>query len=413
MALSVATYMGVTALVRAGPEPTTSTPGLPLAQPQAEAAKPAETSWRQLTTVRPSRSIAAMTSIMGPATTPKAVSIPAAFSCRAMICPPLISATPRLLCAPPSYAPRGEGRAVARGAYNRVPPPRAREALMDRLTGKVALVTGAGSGIGRASALRLDVSEEAAVKAAREQTARELGGFDVLMNNAGIGRAAWDATIAVNLSGVYYGLLHGGGAAGEAGRWGSREHGLDRGAGGARERARDGVSARGRGGGAYIAAKHGVVGLTRQFALIYANHGVRVNAIAPGYIRTPLLGETLADAEAVARLEELHPLGRLGEPEEIAAGGGLPRERRRVVRHGRDLAGGQRLHGALRDARAELVRSNALIVACAPIDEGDAFACEHGFRVAGVGWIRPPELRAGRPSLLRTRQALGGTQGKP
>ncbi|MXY35442.1 MAG: SDR family oxidoreductase, partial [Dehalococcoidia bacterium] len=72
--------------------------------------------------------------------------------------------------------------------------------------------------------------------------------------------------------------------------------------------------------GAYIAAKHGVVGLTRQFALIYADHNVRVNAIAPGYIRTPMIQEALQDEEGAAGfLESLHPLGRLGEPEEIAA----------------------------------------------------------------------------------------------
>ncbi len=225
---------------------------------------------------------------------------------------------------------------------------------MDRLTGKVSLVTGAGSGIGRAvamrfaaegasvmctdrdeeaaqgtaatiaegggtsAALRLDVSEEAAVKAACEETVRELGGFDVLMNNAGIGRAAWDATIAVNLSGVYYGLLHGGALLAERGGGAVVSTASIAGLVGL-------VSARVTeypppdGAGAYIAAKHGVVGLTRQFALIYANHGVRVNAIAPGYIRTPLISETLEDGEAVAQLEALHPLGRLGEPGEIAA----------------------------------------------------------------------------------------------
>ena len=122
IALSVATYIGVTAFVSAGPDPTTSTPGFPRAQPQAEAAKPADTSCRQFTTVIPSRSMAAMTSIMGPATTPKAVSMPAAFSCRAMICPPFSSATP---CPPLEVAAIVR---PARGdpprAYNRAPPPR-------------------------------------------------------------------------------------------------------------------------------------------------------------------------------------------------------------------------------------------------------------------------------------------------
>lgn len=68
---------------------------------------------------------------------------------------------------------------------------------------------------------------------------------------------------------------------------------------------------------AYIAAKHGVVGLTKAAALEYAEHKVRVNAVGPGYITTPLVSESM-DAEAMNALVDLHPLGRLGEATEVA-----------------------------------------------------------------------------------------------
>ncbi len=66
--------------------------------------------------------------------------------------------------------------------------------------------------------------------------------------------------------------------------------------------------------GAYVSAKHGVVGLTRTTALEYSKDGIRVNAVGPGFIETPLLTE-----EVSAAVVPLHPIGRLGQPEEVAA----------------------------------------------------------------------------------------------
>lgn len=228
---------------------------------------------------------------------------------------------------------------------------------MADLRGKRALVTGAGSGIGRAISLRLaedgaavvcadldtagaeevaaeiaehggraevltlDVADEAAVRGALDRCVELLGGLEIIVNNAGIGGGhGWDRTLAVNLSGVYYGLAHGadllarrgGGAivntasiAGLQGLVGAAPA--------------EGFPDPEAGTGAYVAAKHGVVGLTRQFALLYATHGVRVNAVCPGYVDTPLI-EGITSVEAARRfLESLHPMGRLGRPEEIAA----------------------------------------------------------------------------------------------
>jgi NAD(P)-dependent dehydrogenase (short-subunit alcohol dehydrogenase family) len=70
------------------------------------------------------------------------------------------------------------------------------------------------------------------------------------------------------------------------------------------------------GSASYVTAKHGVIGLTRAAALDYAQDGIRVNAIAPGYVRTPLLEQRMGE-QAIAGFAGLHPVGRLGEPAEI------------------------------------------------------------------------------------------------
>ena len=224
------------------------------------------------------------------------------------------------------------------------------------LTGKRALVTGAAHGIGAATAVRfaaegaavmcadidadgatataaairangggaqalpLDVSDESAVRAALTETVAALGGLDIIFNNAGIGGGAdWDRTIAVNLSGVHYGLFHGAPFLAERGGGAIISTASVAGLVGLTGVAEPGNEPLPPGAGAYVAAKHGVAGLTRQYAITFGKRNVRVNAVAPGYIETAMTAPLREQAEGQRFLESLHPLGRLGQAEEVAS----------------------------------------------------------------------------------------------
>jgi NAD(P)-dependent dehydrogenase (short-subunit alcohol dehydrogenase family) len=206
------------------------------------------------------------------------------------------------------------------------------------LAGRVALVTGGASGIGAATVAllrergatvvavdiqagdgveRLDVTDEPAVDALVDDVVRRHGRLDLAANVAGTSgvyapvvdatTADWRATMAVNLDGVFLCV--------RAELRAMRATGRGSIVNVASSAGRMGVP----GLAAYSASKHGVLGLTKSAALEVAPDGIRVNAVCPGSIRTPMLrGFVGGDEDLLERMGRRAPMGRLGEPAEVA-----------------------------------------------------------------------------------------------
>jgi NAD(P)-dependent dehydrogenase (short-subunit alcohol dehydrogenase family) len=170
---------------------------------------------------------------------------------------------------------------------------------------------------GEAIFVHTDVTQPVAVEALISKTVETYGRLDCAHNNAGIsggGRALtaeysetrWHQVIAVNLTGVWLCMKY------------EIPQMLSQGSGAIVNTASVAGLIGGRGLAAYVASKHGVVGLTKTAALEYAHQGIRVNCVCPGVIHTPMTARSLSDPEQRARIITSEPMGRVGTPEEIA-----------------------------------------------------------------------------------------------
>jgi NAD(P)-dependent dehydrogenase (short-subunit alcohol dehydrogenase family) len=177
----------------------------------------------------------------------------------------------------------------------------------------VRLIAAAG---GEALYVQADVSQAAECEAQVRKTVETFGRLDLACNNAGIGGEAnptgdysiegWEKVLGVNLSGVFYCMHY------------EIQAMLKNGGGAITNMASILGQVAFATSPAYVAAKHGVVGLTKTAAIEYAQAGIRINSVGPAFIHTPMLAGLEENPDMLNMLVSLHPMGRLGRPDEVA-----------------------------------------------------------------------------------------------